>query len=804
MHIVMRSAAVTLFAGGVLALGVGAAHAEGPGSSGGSDQTQSGLLGGVLNTVGHLASGGAAPRAASTPTTASSSANSAAQPHCACDLTLGSPKVNLHAAAVKGAASAPAGSPAKLSLLVTNTGNGTVTGLKVVRRGAAPLDCGTGSLAIGASTTCTTSITPVGGDNTGTIDVSGTGSDGDAVTAAVTYHVTGTAPATTASKPISPADPGTDGSGTDGSGTPQATAGSGSTDKPHCHCDLTLGTPKVAGTPAAVKGKASAPAGKPTTLTLKVTNTGDGTVNALKVTRSGHALDCATTSLAVGASTTCTDSITPTVGDQSGTLDVTGTSPEGGDVNARVTYYVTGTTSGDTTSTSPTTGTGDNSGNPANPTGTDNGSNPGDTQPGTAGSTTPTSPTSPDNGTGTTTPTTTQGDTGTGIPGLSLPGLSGLSLPGLTGTSGSTDPVSSLLSGVTSSLTALPQQLTSTLGSLTSGTPLSSLLGGLTPDARAATPAAETAPASGTTASGTPTGTTGSTSTGTPAGSTPASGTTGSTTGGTTGSPTGSTPTAATGGTTGGTTAGTDPTSPKGGQTGDTKVVSTGVPTVNGSPAGDAQSAPSITTGQPAALAVPVTNVGSSPVSALKATGPAGALTCGDTTLAVGQSTVCTGQLVAGKGLEAGTVTVSGKSAGKPFTVTRGVFARGVPSTATPAAYTVPTSHLDSGITSGVSGLSSGVNTGLNTGVNTGLTTGLGTGIPGLGSTGIPGLTSAGNALSSANAPFAVPTGAVGAGGGGTARATDDHRTPLALLLLGLAGVAMAAGAMGRRRGPTS
>ena len=762
MHIVMRSAAVTLFAGGVLALGVGAAHADGPGS-GGSDPTQ-GLVGGVLNTVGGLASGGA-PGAESTPTATSSPAGgNAAQPHCHCDLTLGSPKVNLHAAALKGATSATAGSPAKLSLQVTNTGDGTVTGLKVVRRGAAPLDCGTSSLRVGASTTCTTSITPSGGDNTGTIDVSGTGSDGDPVTAAVTYHVTGTAPDSKASQPIGPADPGAG----NGSGTPTSTAdGSTSTDKPHCHCDLTLGTPKVGGTPAAVKGKASVPAGKPTTLTLKVTNTGDGTVHALKVTRSGHPLDCATTSLAVGASTTCTTPITPTAGDQSGTIDVSGTSPEGGDVHAQVTYYVTGTP-GDTGST-----------NPAGPTGTTNptgdsptGDQPGGSNPGTSEPTTPTTGTAP-NGT-------------TGVPGLSLPGL--------TGASGSTDPIGSLLNGVTGSLTTLPQQLTSTLGSLTSNTPLASLLGGITPDARTATPTA-TSPTSGDTTSGTQSGTT-------------PSGTTDNTSTGTTGNTsTGTTPTGTTTATGGSKT--TDPTSPKGGQAGDTNVVSTGVPTVNGSSAGDAASAPSITTGQPAVLEVPVTNVGSSPVSALKATGPAGALTCGDTTLTPGQSTVCTGQLVAGKGLEAGTITVSGKSAGKPFTVSRGVFARGVPSANTPATYTVPSSsHLDSGITSGVSGLNtgvnSGVNTGLNTGVSPGLAAGVGTGVPGLGSTGIPGLTSAGNALSSANAPFAVPNGAVGAGGGGTARATDAHRTPLALLLLGLAGVAMVAGAMGRRRGPTS
>ncbi|TCJ20932.1 hypothetical protein EPD65_15975, partial [Nocardioides jejuensis] len=109
-----------------------------------------------------------------------------------------------------------------------------------------------------------------------------------------------------------------------------------------CACDLTVGTPTVNGTAAGSSGSAQAPAGKPSTVAVPVTNTGSFTVSALSVSGPGGAMKCGTTTLAAAASTTCNGTYTPTAGEQSAPVYATGSTPDGSNPSATGLLFVTG------------------------------------------------------------------------------------------------------------------------------------------------------------------------------------------------------------------------------------------------------------------------------------------------------------------------------------------------------------------------------------------------------------------------------------------------------------------------------
>ncbi|NGN95075.1 hypothetical protein G5C66_20345, partial [Nocardioides sp. KC13] len=109
-----------------------------------------------------------------------------------------------------------------------------------------------------------------------------------------------------------------------------------------CECNLTLGTPRVDGQAAGASGRAKVAAGKPATMTITVTNTGNGVISGLRARGAAGSLTCGQTTLAPGQSTTCTGTYTPKAGDQSSTITVDAVTVSGEPLNARVTYYVTG------------------------------------------------------------------------------------------------------------------------------------------------------------------------------------------------------------------------------------------------------------------------------------------------------------------------------------------------------------------------------------------------------------------------------------------------------------------------------
>ncbi|MFN8195561.1 MAG: GEVED domain-containing protein [Nocardioidaceae bacterium] len=189
-----------------------------------------------------------------------------------------------------------AGDTIDYTFLVTNTGNVTLTAVSVDDPLVGPVDCPVATLAPGASTTCTATYTLTQADvDDGTVDNSAT--------------ATGTSPS------------GADVTATDAVSTPIAAAPSIALDK----------------SVAAVSGNA---AGDTVDYTFLVTNTGNVTLDPVSVADpTVGAVTCPVTTLAPGASTTCTGSYTLTqadvdAGHVANTATVTGTDPHGTDVTA--------------------------------------------------------------------------------------------------------------------------------------------------------------------------------------------------------------------------------------------------------------------------------------------------------------------------------------------------------------------------------------------------------------------------------------------------------------------------------------
>ncbi len=189
-----------------------------------------------------------------------------------------------------------AGDTIAYTFLVTNTGNVTLTGVTVDDPLVGPVSCPVATLAPGASTTCTATYTL-------------TQADVDAGVVDNTATATGTDPT------------GTDVDATDTESTP-------------IDPDPSIALDKQAGVPS------GSSAGDTIDYTFLVTNTGNVTLDPVSIDDpTANPVTCPVTTLAPGASTTCTASYTLTQADvDSGhianTATVTGTDPNGTDVTA--------------------------------------------------------------------------------------------------------------------------------------------------------------------------------------------------------------------------------------------------------------------------------------------------------------------------------------------------------------------------------------------------------------------------------------------------------------------------------------
>ncbi|GAB2588407.1 hypothetical protein GCM10009593_29220 [Microlunatus antarcticus] len=200
-----------------------------------------------------------------------------------------------------------AGDRVGYAFAVTNTGAVTITSLAVVDAKVGATTCGTTTLAPGASTTCTT-----------TTPYAITQADVDAGAVANTATVTGRNPAGA-----------TITSNASSTSTPTSTV-------------ATLSLTKTAGTPTDVNGNGRTDAGDRIAYTFVVTSTGAQTVSGVAITDAKvGATSCPATTLAPGASTTCTTT-TPYVITQAdvdaGAVDNTATAagrnPAGGAVTS--------------------------------------------------------------------------------------------------------------------------------------------------------------------------------------------------------------------------------------------------------------------------------------------------------------------------------------------------------------------------------------------------------------------------------------------------------------------------------------
>lgn len=216
---------------------------------------------------------------------------------------------------VKTAAGAPAkaGDTIAYSFRVTNTGTTTVTGVAVSdpRLGAGAVTCPTTTLAPGASVTCTAPAYVV--------------TQGDIDAGTVTNAATAT------------------GTGPGGTSVPASSGSAASTVTPITATAGLSATAVATGTPTT--------AGDEITYTLTVRNTGDVTVRGLGT---GDTLDrtytCAATTLAPGATTTCTTTYAVTQSDvdagrvtnlpRATVTDATGTTLSAGPTNSLVTTIV--------------------------------------------------------------------------------------------------------------------------------------------------------------------------------------------------------------------------------------------------------------------------------------------------------------------------------------------------------------------------------------------------------------------------------------------------------------------------------
>jgi hypothetical protein len=125
------------------------------------------------------ATSGPAPAPAPEPApvmTTTSKVSSAAE-ECECSITMGTPTANGAAAGSSGSAQAPAGKPTTVAVPVTNTGDFAVSALAVSGPGGA-MECGSTTLAVDASTTCSGSYAPTAGEQSVPVYATGTAPDG--------------------------------------------------------------------------------------------------------------------------------------------------------------------------------------------------------------------------------------------------------------------------------------------------------------------------------------------------------------------------------------------------------------------------------------------------------------------------------------------------------------------------------------------------------------------------------------------------------------------------------------------------
>ncbi|MBN9619049.1 MAG: hypothetical protein J0H43_04880, partial [Actinobacteria bacterium] len=122
--------------------------------------------------------------------------------------------------------------------------------------------------------------------------------------------------------------------------------------RPGCGCDagsgLTIGTPTVNGQPAGTLPGPGVTVGQPVVVVVPVSNSGTTTITGISGSTTSGAMQCGATSLAAGASTTCTYTTTGQSGTQIVPVAVSGTGPTG-PVATTGTVYYTGTTPGGTT-----------------------------------------------------------------------------------------------------------------------------------------------------------------------------------------------------------------------------------------------------------------------------------------------------------------------------------------------------------------------------------------------------------------------------------------------------------------------
>ncbi|MEO9325656.1 GEVED domain-containing protein [Nocardioides sp. C4-1] len=196
-----------------------------------------------------------------------------------------------------------AGDTITYSFLITNTGAQTLTAVAVADAKVGPVTCPSTTLAPGASVTCTKAYTVTQADV-----------DGGSVANTATANGRNPANALVTSSPSSTT-------------TPTSTA-------------ATLTLVKSAGTPVDVNGNGRVDAGDTIPYSFLVTNTGAVTLSAVTINDAKvGAVTCPSTTLAPGASVTCTKSYPITQADVNAesvvnTATATGTRPTGGTVTS--------------------------------------------------------------------------------------------------------------------------------------------------------------------------------------------------------------------------------------------------------------------------------------------------------------------------------------------------------------------------------------------------------------------------------------------------------------------------------------
>lgn len=179
----------------------------------------------------------------------------------------------------------PAGSPVTITVPVTNNGSIPVSGLGG-RTSLGTLNCGSSQLAPGSTARCTVTTTARPGSNAGQFNFTVSGPNGTQQSKACRIYYTGTPTGTGTST---------------GTGTPTGTGKPAGTGK------LAItGTPTVNGVAVGPNSTANVPLGRTSTAKFQVTNTGSAPISNLRGSSPNGQATCADTTLAPGASTSCT------------------------------------------------------------------------------------------------------------------------------------------------------------------------------------------------------------------------------------------------------------------------------------------------------------------------------------------------------------------------------------------------------------------------------------------------------------------------------------------------------------------